>query len=692
MATVSEIRSTAAGFGSQPLLISPTGAVLNLQNGYIPLLTDFTHEDKTAKGLRKRSADDKPQELVYFTALEVVRDNRMLLLTGPSGSGKTTFAKYLCFYLETHKGQAGLSAVRNESGLTHGEDWGDVDILPYYFAMDSVQALEDLVDTTVPRILHDSSRWGKGNDQEKEVLVIIDGGNWGVGRGLNALTKLVSLLEGLEYARLLVLSDSRALRSWTPPSGIARHNILPFLQAQRKEAVARLAGTVSSQDVATVGEASNPAMFGLALQSGYLGGQVEDILDAWLSTVSPDGAAAAEFTRTAYERFIDIRLQDGSNLPSSKQHLLSSTGAVQQLLAARHLETLPVEVAVNAFHQDSSTAEPVIRSLLVRLSRSGNSQDLVGALVQGSGHVAQRGALLVSTLSTECKLLRGEIATHMLAILNEATLSVSERERAGRVLSRLGDPRDLTKLTNVPGGTFTMGSDSHSNSQPKFPATVGGFKIGIYPVVNRDYALFIQDTGREWRSPDSLDPERQNAPATDLTWHDAREYCKWLTDRWRENGKITPTSQLRLPTEPEWERACNGDYNQLSARGPIYPWGLEWRDNAANYEETGLNNTTAVGLFPSGRSAYGCYDMAGQVWEWCTTLWGEDMSTPSFRYPWEDDGRESLDAPESIRRVLRGGCFSSGRLKAGGTYRGSLEPAGYWRGNGFRVVLEDVHA
>lgn len=93
-------------------------------------------------------------------------------------------------------------------------------------------------------------------------------------------------------------------------------------------------------------------------------------------------------------------------------------------------------------------------------------------------------------------------------------------------------------------------------------------------------------------------------------------------------------------------------------------------------------------MFSSGRSPFGCYDMAGQVWEWCSTLWGEDMSTPSLQYAYQvEDGREDAGGHEAIRRVIRGGCFSSGRLKVSASYRGSLEPAGFWRGNGFRVVV-----
>ena len=82
-----------------------------------------------------------------------------------------------------------------------------------------------------------------------------------------------------------------------------------------------------------------------------------------------------------------------------------------------------------------------------------------------------------------------------------------------------------------------------------------------------------------------------------------------------------------------------------------------------------------------------CADMTGQVWEWTSTLWGDDMATPSFKYPYRADGREDAQAGPRIRRVLRGGCFSSARNKACCTYRGSLEPDGFWRGNGFRVAV-----
>lgn len=143
---------------------------------------------------------------------------------------------------------------------------------------------------------------------------------------------------------------------------------------------------------------------------------------------------------------------------------------------------------------------------------------------------------------------------------------------------------------------------------------------------------------------------------------------------------------MRLPTEPEWERASRGDMPD-GGDEIVYPWGHGWNSDAANSEETGFNAPCATGLFPAGQSPYGCLDMAGQVWEWTTTLWGDDMATPHFTYPYADDGREDPSAGPSIRRVLRGGCFSSTSLKACCSYRGSLEPDGFWRGNGFRIVV-----
>ncbi len=87
------------------------------------------------------------------------------------------------------------------------ECWEDVDILPCYFVIESGEPLDDLVDASISRVLHDSGSWEERRVRKQD----IDRGNGEINHGLNVLTKLVSLLEGFDHARLLVLSDSKAL-------------------------------------------------------------------------------------------------------------------------------------------------------------------------------------------------------------------------------------------------------------------------------------------------------------------------------------------------------------------------------------------------------------------------------------------------------------------------------------------------
>jgi iron(II)-dependent oxidoreductase len=160
-----------------------------------------------------------------------------------------------------------------------------------------------------------------------------------------------------------------------------------------------------------------------------------------------------------------------------------------------------------------------------------------------------------------------------------------------------------------------------------------------------------------------------------VRWHDTLAYCAWLS---QVTGK-----RVTLPSEAEWEKAARGDRDPRE-----YPWGDEWNAARCNNSELGLSQTTPVGIFPEGASPYGCLDMAGNVWEWTRSLWGEDWDKPKFRYPYTlTDDREELEAPDAIRRVLRGGAFNLDPRYARCAFRFHFFPDFRGINVGFRVVV-----
>jgi len=204
--------------------------------------------------------------------------------------------------------------------------------------------------------------------------------------------------------------------------------------------------------------------------------------------------------------------------------------------------------------------------------------------------------------------------------------------------SRLGSVPN--EMIAVPAGQFILGSDSRLNDEgPEQIAETSAYVIDRYEVTNLQYKAFIDATQR--RSPrhfrNRTFPEgKADHPVTFVNWFDARAYCDWA-------GK-------RLPTENEWERAARGD------DGRIYPWGDSFAMHVANTPvrwealiKAGVatdGDTTPVGAFADGVSAYGLYDMSGNVWEWVEDWYGPH---PGNNKPSENYGE--------IYKVLKGGSW-----------------------------------
>lgn len=127
---------------------------------------------------------------------------------------------------------------------------------------------------------------------------------------------------------------------------------------------------------------------------------------------------------------------------------------------------------------------------------------------------------------------------------------------------------------------------------------VGTFAISRNLITNREFEL-MAPAHQEMRGPYS---DADDDPVIYVNLHEARLFCRWLG------------GGMRLPTDKEWAIAAYWD--EEGQRSRRFPWGDDFDAQRCNTLEAGKGRTTPVGSYPSGRSPTGCFDMAGNVWEW----------------------------------------------------------------------------
>ncbi len=280
------------------------------------------------------------------------------------------------------------------------------------------------------------------------------------------------------------------------------------------------------------------------------------------------------------------------------------------------------------------------------------------------------------------------------------------------------DPKSPEGMVWIPGGEFVMGSDlpdAYHAEQPAHRVKVSGFWIDETEVTNAQFRQFVEATGyvttaekaptlaeimaqlppgtmpppqevlvaaslvftppthavplgnvaawwqwtkgANWRRPEgpgSHIKNRDNHPVVHVSWYDAQAYATWA-------GK-------HLPTEAQWEMAARGGLD-----GTHYVWGDQpfapkqaqaniWQGAFPhnNSREDGFVRTAPVKSFAP--NAYGLYDVAGNVWEWCADWYRPDTYVRRkgkgvAENPVGPD--KSLDPrePYSPSRVIRGGSF-----------------------------------
>jgi formylglycine-generating enzyme required for sulfatase activity len=248
----------------------------------------------------------------------------------------------------------------------------------------------------------------------------------------------------------------------------------------------------------------------------------------------------------------------------------------------------------------------------------------------------------------------------------------------------------------IAGGTFLMGDileEGQPRESPVHRVTLSEFFLGNYEITVGAFRRFVDETGYvtsaqrggawcldaetgsfdmvascTWRNPGFEQDDRH--PVTCVSWDDAAHYCNWLSrkaglppaydaatgdlldETGAVTGDITRVRGYRLPTEAEWEYAARGGGKTVRfGNGRNIARSSEINFDAATgvqaYSEKGpyRRRTVPVGSFKP--NDLGLFDMAGNVWEWCSDFVGTYGNEEQVN-PYNRSGAQS-------RRAARGG-------------------------------------
>ncbi len=207
---------------------------------------------------------------------------------------------------------------------------------------------------------------------------------------------------------------------------------------------------------------------------------------------------------------------------------------------------------------------------------------------------------------------------------------------------------------------------------------LGDVQVSVWETRLQDYEAFCRATGRRYDPPDFH--QTSNDPVVKVSWFDAMVFCKWLTEKERNENLIEERQAYRLPTDSEWSMAVGlakeSGATPEARDGKIkneFPWGKQWPppNGAGNYTVTQKRRGATM---PAGNfkpNSIGLYDLGGNVWEWCLDTYKGDSSA---------SGRDW--------GVLRGGSWAtSNRLEMQSSYRNVVDRNDRDVIYGFRCVL-----
>lgn len=358
-----------------------------------------------------------------------------------------------------------------------------------------------------------------------------------------------------------------------------------------------------------------------------------------------------------WDLFINRCLQNNPNVRPQK--LVS---ALDEYLRAPR--TVPKEM------HSLSEVEPKIDSLLQLAFEFPGKGEPVAAVAAPVQEAAQLKPILKPT-----EIVRPEYEPDPGAIFQRDTL-VSHYEPK-KVEIREVEPI-LTEMIVVPGGSYIRGSNEGARDEmPRHAVNLPSFALDIHPVTNEQFVRFLQAMGGEKdrnnndiirlrdarikRSAGKLVIESGYAkhPVVGVTWYGATAYASWI-------GK-------RLPTEAEWEAAATGGRENF-----MFPTGSEIDRTQANFFSS---DTTPVMSYPP--NAFGLFDMAGNVYDWCQDWYAYNYYDASVLEP-----TNPMGPPQGVYRVLRGGCWKSLKEDLRCAHRSRNNPGAMNGTYGFRCAAD----
>ncbi len=227
-------------------------------------------------------------------------------------------------------------------------------------------------------------------------------------------------------------------------------------------------------------------------------------------------------------------------------------------------------------------------------------------------------------------------------------------------------PDSIKNMVMIPAGRVWMGSSpnesKNESEKPRHRVNLSTYYIDKYPVTNQAYRSFIKATGHPeppyWSDPQFSDPMQ---PVVGVSWYDAMKYAEW--------------ERKRLPTEAEWEKAAKGEDNL------IYPWGNEPSTGMANIDYA-VGQISRVDQFAGGVSPFGCFDMIGNIWEWCLDWYDEKYYAAS--------PVENPQGPEmGEKKVIKGGAWDTMIYNTRNAFRFFAAPDTKDPKTGFRCALSE---